>query len=80
MTLFISAGSHAGIRPGDLVGAIANEAGLSSRDIGPIEIRDMFSLVGVPPASAERVIEALGNTKLRGRKVRVNRERGTRER
>jgi ATP-dependent RNA helicase DeaD len=36
--LFFGAGRAAGIRPADLVGAIANEAGISSRDLGAIEI------------------------------------------
>ena len=46
--LFVGAGRAAGIRPGDLVGAIANEAGLSGGDIGAIQIADGFSLVDVP--------------------------------
>jgi ATP-dependent RNA helicase DeaD len=38
--LFIGAGREAGIRPGDLVGAITGEAGVTSRDLGAIEIAD----------------------------------------
>ena len=47
------------MRPGDLVGAIANEAGLDSRDIGAIEIADRFSLVEVPESATDEVIRAL---------------------
>ncbi|MEA2717276.1 MAG: ATP-dependent helicase DeaD, partial [Actinomycetota bacterium] len=43
--LFVGAGRAAGIRPQDLVGAIAGESSLSGRDIGAIEIADRFSLV-----------------------------------
>ncbi len=75
VTLFVGAGSQAGIRAGDLVGAIANEAGLHSKQIGPIDIRESFSLVGVPSVAAEAVIDALSNSKLRGRRVKVRRER-----
>ena len=46
--LFIGLGRNDRIRPGDLVGAIANESDLSGRDIGPINITDKFSTVDVP--------------------------------
>jgi ATP-dependent RNA helicase DeaD len=72
--LFVGAGRRAGIRPGDLVGAITGEAGLQSRSIGAIEINDGFSLVEVPEAMADDVIDALRATKLRGLKVTVRRE------
>ncbi|WP_437744192.1 DEAD/DEAH box helicase [Sorangium sp. So ce1504] len=72
--LYISAGRAAGIRPADLVGAIANEASLSSRDIGAIEIADGFSTVEVPADAADAVIEALRATRLKGRKVQVRRD------
>lgn len=75
MTLWVSAGTDAGIRPGDLVGAIANEAGLHSKQIGPIVINEAFSLVGVPSVAVEAVIDALHSSKLRGRKVKVRREK-----
>jgi ATP-dependent RNA helicase DeaD len=73
--LFVSAGRRAGIRPADLVGAITGESRLESRSIGAIEINDGFSLVEVPEAVADNVIEALRATKIRGLKVTVRRER-----
>jgi ATP-dependent RNA helicase DeaD len=73
--LFVGAGRRAGIRPGDLVGAITGEAELPSRSIGAIEINDGFSLVEVPAALADQVIGALKATTLRGQKVTVRRER-----
>jgi ATP-dependent RNA helicase DeaD len=73
--LFVGAGRRAGIRPGDLVGAIAGESGLESRAIGAIEINDAFSLVEVPDDRADEVVTALRKTKLRGLKVTVRRER-----
>ena len=72
--LFISLGRHAGVRPQDLVGAIAGEAGLSGRDVGEIQIGDRSSFVDVPNAQAERVIEALKATKIRGRRVVARRD------
>ncbi|MBS1148990.1 MAG: heavy metal transporter [Myxococcaceae bacterium] len=75
ITLWIGAGEQAGIRPQDLVGAIANEAKLDSKQIGPIQIREGFSLVGVPAGDVDRVVAAMRNTTLRGRRVQVRRER-----
>ena len=61
----------AGIRPGDLVGAIANETGLNSNVIGPIKIADQFSLVNVPEELAQGIMKALGRTRIKGKKVTV---------
>jgi ATP-dependent RNA helicase DeaD len=76
--LFVGLGRRAGLRPQDLVGAITGEAGLSSRDIGAIQITDRFSLVEVPESTADRVIAALQRSTIRGRKPTVRRERYTR--
>ena len=46
--LWIGAGAEAGLRPGDIVGAIANECDLGGDEIGPILVKDRFSLVEVP--------------------------------
>ncbi|MEV0607937.1 DEAD/DEAH box helicase [Polymorphospora rubra] len=73
--LFVSAGRSAGIRPQDLVGAIAGESQLSGRDIGAIEIADRFSLVEVPESAARDVIAALRGTTVKGKRVTVRRER-----
>jgi len=76
-SLFVGAGRKAGIRPGDLVGAIAGEAKISAKDIGNIRIGDTHALVEVPEALADRVIAALRGTTLRGKSVQVRRDRGT---
>jgi ATP-dependent RNA helicase DeaD len=73
--LFIGAGRIAGIRPGDLVGAIAGECGIDSRDIGAIEIADRFSLVEVPESMADQIIGAMRAATIRGKKVQFRRER-----
>jgi len=73
--LFFGAGRSAGIRPQDLVGAIAGEAKLKGRDIGAIEIADRFSLVEVPESVAQSVIVALRGATVKGRKVSVRLER-----
>jgi ATP-dependent RNA helicase DeaD len=73
--LFIGAGREAGIRPADLVGAIANEARVSSSQLGAIEIRDRFSLVEVPADAAAQIVKAMRRTSLRGQKVPIRLDR-----
>jgi ATP-dependent RNA helicase DeaD len=73
--LFIGAGREAGIRPGDLVGAITGEASIESRELGAIEIADRFSLIEVPESRADEIMAALRATTLRGRKVSVRPDR-----
>ena len=73
--IFIGAGREAGIRPQDLVGAIANEAGVAGSLIGAIQITDRFSLVEVPEEVADQVIKALGKSTIRGKKVQVRRDK-----
>lgn len=73
--LFVNLGREAGLRPQDLVGAITGETSLSGKDIGSIEISGRFSLVDVPEGAADEVIAALRNTKIRGRRATVRRER-----
>ena len=75
--VYIALGRKAGVRPGDLVGAIANEAGLDSRDIGAIEIADRFSLVEVPESATDEVIRALRATTIRGKRVMARRDGAT---
>jgi len=72
--LFVGAGRNAGIRPQDLVGAIAGESRLTGRDIGAIEIADRFSLVEVPELAADEVVAALRQSTIKGKKATVRRD------
>jgi ATP-dependent RNA helicase DeaD len=74
--LYIGLGRSSGIRPADIVGAIANEAGVNPSGIGAIDIGDSFSLVEVAEGEAKSIITALRSTKLRGKKVIVREDRG----
>ena len=71
--LYFGLGHKDGVRAGDLVGSIANENSLSGRDIGPIRISEHFSVVGIPEAMAEAVIQTMRKTTLKGKKVTVRR-------
>jgi ATP-dependent RNA helicase DeaD len=71
--VYIGAGRKEGVRPGDLVGAIANETNLSGRDIGPIKVSEHFAIVGVPEGALDTVIEALKRTTIKGKKATIRR-------
>ena len=73
--LWVSAGRDSGVRPGDLVGAIAGETHLNGGDIGAITITPNFSLVDVPQQAADTVIQSLSRGGLRGDKVSVRHDR-----
>jgi ATP-dependent RNA helicase DeaD len=78
--IFVGLGRSAGIRPADLVGAIAGESSVSGREIGAIEITHRFSLVEVPAGKVDEVIQALRATQIKGRKATVKRDRGAKGR
>ena len=69
----IDIGRKAGLRPGDLVGAIANEAGLSGSDIGPIKIQEHWAMVGVPESEVENILKVMKQTTIRGSKAKLRR-------
>jgi ATP-dependent RNA helicase DeaD len=73
--LFVSAGQKDGVRPAEIIGAFASEAGITGDQVGRIEIRETFSVVEVDPQVAERVIRGVNGTTLRGRSLRVDYDR-----
>jgi ATP-dependent RNA helicase DeaD len=75
--LFVNAGRASGVRPQDIVGALANESSLSGRDIGAIQIHERHALVEIPEHAADDVLRSLrGGTTLKGRRTNVRRDRG----
>ncbi|HUV48403.1 MAG TPA: DEAD/DEAH box helicase, partial [Actinomycetes bacterium] len=73
--VYVGAGRAGGVRPQDLVGAIAGETRLTGRDVGSIEITDRFSLVEVPADAVTEVVNALRATRIKGQKVQVRPDR-----
>ncbi len=69
--LSFSVGRTQGVRPGDLVGAITGEAGVTSRDLGAITILPHSSLVEVNPDVAGQVVKAMKGASIRGEQVTV---------
>jgi ATP-dependent RNA helicase DeaD len=74
-TLYIGIGRRRGVRPADIVGAIAGEANVPGDRIGAIEITDQFTLVDVDEGDADRIVQVLSGASIRGRQVPVRRSR-----
>lgn len=79
--IFMTIGEMDGASRGDIVGAITGEGGITSEQIGKIEMRDNHSLIEVTAADAERVAEKMNGASVRGRRVvaRLDQERSARE-
>ena len=73
--LRLSVGKNAGVRPGDLVGAITGEAGVDSEVIGAIKVAEAYSLVEIASPVVERVLKALRGATIRGQRVQVKTDR-----
>jgi len=73
LPLYIGAGDAVGMRPSDLVGAIAGETGLPGTSIGAIRIARNYSLVELPVAQIDTVIEKLRDKPIRGKVVEIKR-------
>jgi len=74
----IEVGRAHGIQPGNIVGAIANEAGLDGRHIGRIQIEEEFSLVDLPVGMPREVFRDLKKVWVCGRQLRISRLDGAR--
>ena len=72
-TYRIEVGRAHGIQPGNIVGAIANEAGIDGRDIGHIDIRGDHSFVDLPAGMPEETFDNLRAVRVRGVELRISR-------
>ena len=72
-TYRIEVGYDHDVQPGNIVGAIANEAGLDSGNIGRIDIHDDYSLVDLPEGMPKEVYTDLRKTWVAGQKLNITR-------
>lgn len=72
-TFRIEVGREHGVEPRNIVGAIANEAGMDSKDIGRIAIHDDFSLVDLPKGMPEEIFAHLKTVWVANRQLAVSR-------
>ncbi|RXZ72590.1 DEAD/DEAH box helicase [Agromyces albus] len=75
-TYRIAVGKRHKVEPRQIVGALANEGGLSRGDFGAIQIRPDFSLVELPADLGPEVFEKLESTRISGRLIELRPDRG----
>ncbi len=71
VTIQIDAGRKNKMRPGDLLGALTGDAGLSASQIGKIDIFDQSSYVAIEQAVARKALDYLARGKVKGRNIRA---------
>ncbi len=72
-TFRIEVGSVHGIKPGNIVGAIANEAGIEGVHIGRVDIREDHSFVDLPEGMPKQIFKELQKVRVVGRELRISR-------
>ena len=71
-TFRIEVGSVHGIKPGNIVGAIANEARIEGVHIGRVDIREDHSFVDLPEGMPKQVFKELQKVKVAGRELKIS--------
>jgi len=69
----LSVGHEHGVMPGNIVGAIANEAGIKGRNIGRISIHDDYTLIDLPAGIPNKTLNSLRNIWVAGQKLGITR-------
>lgn len=67
--MFLGIGQNAGLRAGDLVGAVTNEAGVPGDAIGAIHIGPHSTVFGLAPGYVDAVLRKMSTAFIRGRKT-----------
>jgi ATP-dependent RNA helicase DeaD len=73
-TYRIEVGHYHGVKPGNIVGAIANEGGIAARDIGRIEIYDDFSTLDMPADLPQDLVDHLKKVWVAGQQLGITRD------
>lgn len=69
--LYINIGRKQGISPGDIVGAIANEADIPGKVIGAIDVNDSYTLVDIPAEFVDRVFTNMDRSQIRKKDMNI---------
>jgi ATP-dependent RNA helicase DeaD len=72
-TFRVEVGSVHGIKPGNIVGAIANESGIEGVHIGRVDIREDHSYVDLPEGMPKPIFKELQKVRVAGRELRISR-------
>ena len=68
----IEAGTDHEVQAKDIVGALANEAGLERDYIGRIELNEQYSTVGLPPGMPKEIFQLLQKVRVKGQPMRIS--------
>ncbi len=71
ITWRLAVGHRNGANPGNIVGAIANEARLQGPQINGVDVRETFTLVRLPAALSQAVIDRLSKVRIRGQALNL---------
>ncbi|HKM20680.1 MAG TPA: DEAD/DEAH box helicase [Lachnospiraceae bacterium] len=69
--LFINIGKKQGVRPANILGAIAGESGIPGNLIGAIDMYDGYTFVEVPREHTKEVLKAMKNVKIKGKSISI---------
>ncbi len=69
--MFVNIGKKHGAKPGDILGAISGESGISGDLVGVIDMYDKFTFVEVPEQIADTVLESMNRNRIKGRKINM---------
>ncbi|GHE20291.1 DEAD/DEAH box helicase [Halomonas urumqiensis] len=76
----VSVGHKDGVKPGQLVGALANEGGIEGARIGRIDIRNAFSVVELPSSLPASILAKMARARVAGRPLEISEDSGAPER
>jgi len=76
VTLQIDGGKKQKLRPGDIVGALTGDNGISGKQVGKIHVFDFCAYVAVERDAAKPALKKISEGKMKGRSFRVRRIRG----
>jgi len=71
-TYRIEVGHDHGVKPGNIVGAIANEAGIDSKHMGRIQINDDYSTIDLPEGMPKDIFMDLKSVRIAGQKINIS--------
>jgi len=74
--LFINIGKNQNVKPGDILGAIAGESGMPGKMVGSIDMYDKYTFVEVPRESADAVLTAMKDVKIKGKNIHMEKANG----
>ncbi|SEW35114.1 ATP-dependent RNA helicase DeaD [[Clostridium] fimetarium] len=77
--LFINIGKKQGVKPSNILGAIAGESGIPGKLVGGIDMYDSYTFVEVPRKHANEVLAAMENVKIKGKSINIERASSNRK-